>query len=67
MDKKAIYSAGSGLGLGVGTNFITGNAGLAIMGVGFPIGLPAFAAGGAVVGLAFYGLYRAVKKKKKSN
>jgi len=66
MDKKAIYATVAGAGTGTGANLILGNAGLVIVGTGVGLGLVTFACAGGVVGLAGYGLYKAVKKKNKA-
>ena len=67
MDKKVIRFITGGAGFGFVTNLIIGNAGLAIIGTAFKINWFIFVAVGIFVGLAFYGLYRAVKKENKPN
>lgn len=61
--KKAVMATGAGALGGAATSTALGGMGLAVGGTAVSVGLLPVTAAGAVVGLAGYGLYRALKKK----
>jgi len=63
--KKAALSAGIGATLAAGASTIIGGMGLAVSGTAVGIGVVSFAAVGAVIGLAGYGLYKAFDGESK--
>lgn len=60
--KKAAAAAGAGAVVGAITPAVIGGMGLTVGGGAIAIGLAPLAIAGGIVGLAGYGLYRAIKK-----
>lgn len=58
---KAAGATGGGVATGAAAYAVVGKMGIVAMGGGVSLGLTAFAIGGGVLGLAGYGLYRALK------
>lgn len=59
--KPAATAAGVGAAVGAGTSAVIGTGGLAIGGTAVAVGLLPFAVAGGLVGLAGYGIWRAIK------